>query len=37
MKEKNPLIFSSTKESEKTHKNNNNQTNLTQHIYTIQS
>ena len=39
MKEKNRLIFSSTKQSAKIHKNNNNQTNLTQqrnhtiHVY----
>ena len=31
MKEKNRLIFLSTKQSAKIHKNNNNQTNLTQH------
>ena len=39
MKEKNRLIFLSTKQSAKMHKNNNNQTNLTQqpnhtiHVY----
>ena len=33
LKEKNQLIFSPIKQNAKTHKNNNNQTNLTQYPY----